>query len=79
MKELDSPEPWKTRVLTDSMIFREYGLPYDLRELPQREFQAHKALLEGVCLKKADNEEDKEVERMEKQARKVRRKAKRFR
>lgn len=65
-KELENPEPWLNRVLTDSMIFQEYGLPYDLRELPVREFQAHKALLLGMRIDRANTK--KEMEKKQKKA-----------
>lgn len=60
--------PWKRRVLEDSVVFSEYGLPFDLRELPQREYQAHVELLRG-----RNEERQKEQDEADKQAQQLQR------
>lgn len=56
-------------MLEDAIAFSEYGLGFDLRRLPAREFDAHMAILEGRM--KEREQQQKESER---EARKARRK-----
>lgn len=52
--------------MRDSKIFAEYGIPFDPRELPAPEYEAHLAIVEGTQEKRA--EENKKAEREGKRA-----------
>ena len=51
--------------MNDSKIFQEYGMPFDPRQLPAPEYEAHLAIVEGMQQerakehKKAKQEADK--------------------
>lgn len=40
-------EPWEQRVMEDAILWDEYGLPLDPRQLPRREYEAHLAIVRG--------------------------------
>jgi len=44
----------------------EYGTPFDLRQLPRRQFEAHMAILEGKGEERA--KEQRDAEKQQKQA-----------
>lgn len=53
-------------MLEDATWFDEYGVPFDLRRLPRRQFEAHMAILQG---KNAEREkQQRETERQQKKA-----------
>lgn len=58
--------PWERRVSEEAMLFDEYGVPFDLRSLPMREYQAHLAIVAGK--QEARKEEHKKAEREANQA-----------
>ena len=68
---MDLPtEQWHRTVLEDAMWFDEYGVPFDLRELPDAMFRAHLAILRGKADRRADeqDEADREANRARKKA-----------
>lgn len=57
-----TPEtPFERAVINDSMIFSEYGLPIDPRQMPAPEYQAHIAIIRGI--NEARQEESEETKR----------------
>jgi len=58
--------PFEKGVMDDSKLFQEYGMPFDPRELPAPEYQAHLAIVEGIQQKRA--KESKKAEQEAQQA-----------
>ena len=59
--DVDLPtEEWHQTVLEDAGWFQEFGIPFDLRELPEPMVQAHLAIIRGRAERQRDEIEDKE-------------------
>jgi len=57
--DVDLPtEEWHQTVLEDAGWFQEYGVPFDLRELPEPMFQAHLAIIKGMRDRRQDELEE---------------------
>jgi len=61
-------EEWEQRVLEDHIFFSEYGLPFDPRTLPAKEYHAHLAIIRGKNMKQQE-----ESEKTEREAKKAKR------
>lgn len=55
--EEEFQERWEQRVIEDHQWMKEYGCPFDLRELPSPEFRAHLALITGEKMREIDENE----------------------
>lgn len=45
--------PFERGVMNDSKLFQEYGMPFDPRQLPAPEYEAHLAIVEGMQQERA--------------------------
>jgi hypothetical protein len=53
--DVDLPtEDWHDIVLEDAVWFQEFGVPFDLRKLPEPMFQAHLAIIRGRAQRQHD-------------------------
>lgn len=57
--------------MKDSMLFQEYGMPFDPRQLPAPEYDAHVAIVEGIQQKrrKENKKAEQEANKANRQAR----------
>ena len=61
--DVDLPtEEWHETILEDALWFSEYGLPFDLRELPDPMYRAHLAIIRGRQDRRAEDREEADSE-----------------
>ena len=54
--------PFERRVIQDALWWQEYGCPVNPRDLPEYEYKAHFAVLEGKAKKRREEQRDAERE-----------------
>lgn len=65
---------WERKVVEDHLWMSEYGLPFDLRSLPKKHFEAHIAILQGIARERSEqaDEQEREAKKAKSQARRAR-------